>query len=114
MPEIDNALAPMKPNDVSPVLTLPANRLVVAVLTDKHRARGRQRFDEVEGKVRDRILIERQVDGGRQDKAKEAARNSARGEDIEKVAKEIKLEVNSPARIRPRRFSGRAWDRPLM
>src|SRR5580658_8599485 len=33
VPEIDNALGSMKPNDVSPVLTLPANRLVVAVLT---------------------------------------------------------------------------------
>ena len=58
VPEIDNALAQMKPNDVSAVLTLPANRLVVAVLTNSTAARPAT-FEEVEGKVRDRLIADK-------------------------------------------------------
>jgi peptidyl-prolyl cis-trans isomerase D len=95
VPEIDNVLAVMKPKDVSPVLTLPANRLVVAVLTDKLAARPAI-FDEVEGRVRDRLLDDK-AQAIAKAKAKEAADKLRAGEDIEKVAKEMKLEVTSPA-----------------
>jgi peptidyl-prolyl cis-trans isomerase D len=95
VPEIDNALGPMKPNDVSPVLTLPANRLVVAVLTARTPSRPAI-FEDVEGKVRDRLVAERAIAVAKS-KAKEAAEKLRAGEDMEKVAKEYKLEVNKPA-----------------
>lgn len=99
VPEIDNALAQMKPNDVTPVLTLPANRLVVAVLKDKTPARPAT-FDEVADKVKDRILTERSTLVAHS-KSREAAEKLRGGEDIEKVAKSMKLEVNSPAQFGP-------------
>ncbi len=95
VPEIDNALAQMKANEVTPVLTLPANRMVVAVLTDKTGARP-STFEEVEGKVKERVLTEKSTVIA-QAKAKEAAAKLKAGEDIDKVAKEYKLEVSSPA-----------------
>jgi peptidyl-prolyl cis-trans isomerase D len=95
VPEIDNALGSMKPNDVSPVLTLPANRLVVAVLTARTSPRAAT-FEEVEGKVRDRLVAEKAIAVAKS-KAKEAAEKLRAGEDMEKVAKEYKLEVNKPA-----------------
>lgn len=94
-PEIDNALAQIKPNDVTPVLTLPANRLVVAVLTARTPARPAI-FDEVASKVRDRLTTLRAEDIAKS-KAKEAADKLRAGQDMEKVAKEYKLEVSSPA-----------------
>jgi len=95
VPEIDSALAQMKPNDVSPVLSLPANRLVVAELTKRDTPRPAT-FEEVEGKVRDRLISEKSVAVAKS-KAQEAADKLRKGEDIEKVAKEYKLEVNKPA-----------------
>jgi peptidyl-prolyl cis-trans isomerase D len=99
VPEIDNALAQMKPNDVTPVLTLPANRLVVAVLKDKTAARPAV-FDEVADKVKDRMLTDRSATLAHS-KSREAAEKLRGGEDIEKVAKGMKLEVNSPAQFGP-------------
>jgi peptidyl-prolyl cis-trans isomerase D len=95
VPEIDNALAQMKVNDVTPVLTLPANRLVVAVLTQKTPARP-SIFDEVEAKVKDRVISEK-ANIIAKTKATEAAEKLRKGESIDKVAKELKLEVTSPA-----------------
>jgi peptidyl-prolyl cis-trans isomerase D len=94
-PEIDNALGQMKVNDVSPLLTLPANRLVVAVLTARTPARPAT-FEEVETKVRDRLVGEKAL-GIAKAKATEAAAKLRAGEDIEKVAKEYKLDLNKPA-----------------
>jgi peptidyl-prolyl cis-trans isomerase D len=99
VPEIDNALAQMKPNDVTPVLTLPANRLVVAVLKDKTAARPAV-FDEVADKVKDRMLTDRSATLAHS-KSREAAEKLRGGEDIEKVAKGMKLEVSSPAQFGP-------------
>jgi peptidyl-prolyl cis-trans isomerase D len=99
VPEIDNALAQMRPNDVTPVLTLPANRLVVAVLKDKTPARPAT-FDEVVDKVKDRMLTERSTMVAHS-KSREAAEKLRGGEDIDKVAKGMKLEVNSPAQFGP-------------
>jgi peptidyl-prolyl cis-trans isomerase D len=95
VPEVDNALAQMKPNDVSPVLTLPANRLVVAVLNSRSAVRPAI-FDEVKDKIRDRMVTDRAM-ALAHTKAKEAADKIRGGQDIEKVAKEMKLEAQSPA-----------------
>ncbi len=43
-------------------------------------------------------------------KAREAAEKLRAGADIEKVAKEYKLEVTSPAEFRSLRFGGKDWD----
>jgi peptidyl-prolyl cis-trans isomerase D len=94
VPEIDNALAQMKPNDVTPVLTLPANRLVVAVLTKRIPSRG-STFEEAESKVRDRLISLKSMTVAK-DKAREAAAKIRAGEDMAKVAKEYKLELASP------------------
>ncbi|HVO97955.1 MAG TPA: peptidylprolyl isomerase [Bryobacteraceae bacterium] len=93
-PEIDNALGQMKVNDVSPVLTLPANRLVVTVLTNRTAARPAI-FEEVQEKVRERVIIDKSTLIAKA-KAKEAADKLRAGEDMEKVAREYKLEVSSP------------------
>ncbi len=98
-PEIDNALAQMKVKDVSPLLTLPANRLVVAVLTERTPARPAT-FEEVESKVRERLTGDRALELAKA-KAKEAADKLRAGEDIEKVAKEYKIDVNKPAEFGP-------------
>jgi peptidyl-prolyl cis-trans isomerase D len=95
VPEIDSALAQTKVNEVTPVLTLPANRLVVAVLTDRAAPRPAI-FEDVEAKVKDRLVSEKAIAVAKE-KAKEAAAKLRAGEDIEKVAKEYKLEVNKPA-----------------
>jgi peptidyl-prolyl cis-trans isomerase D len=90
-PEIDNALAGLKKNEVSPVLVLPANRLAVVELTGRTPARAAE-LNEVESKVRD-ALIDQRADGFALDKAKEAASRMRAGEDMAKVAKSMKLEV---------------------
>ena len=95
VPEIDNALGPMKVNDVSAVLTLPANRLVVAVLTNRVAARPAT-FEEVQGKVRERLIGAKTLAVAKA-KAKEAFDKLRAGEDMDKVAKEFKLELSKPA-----------------
>jgi peptidyl-prolyl cis-trans isomerase D len=90
-PEIDNALAAMKPKDVSPVMTLPANRLAVVVLNDviaPHKAE----FADVEAQVRDRMVLQKAQQLA-QEAAKAAADKVRAGEDMEKVAKSFKLEA---------------------
>jgi peptidyl-prolyl cis-trans isomerase D len=90
-PEIDNALASMKNNEVSQVLALPANRLAVVLLTDRIATRPEE-FDEVEDKVRDRVIMDKaQLIAA--DKAKDAAERLRAGEDMDKLAKSMKLEV---------------------
>jgi peptidyl-prolyl cis-trans isomerase D len=90
-PEIDNALAGLKKNEVSPVLVLPANRLAVVELTGRTPARAAE-LNEVESKVHD-ALVDQRADGFALDKAKEAAARMRAGEDMAKVAKSMKLEV---------------------
>jgi peptidyl-prolyl cis-trans isomerase D len=90
-PEIDGALNGMKVNDVSPVLVLPANRLAIAILNDKI-APHTSELPEVEGRVRDR-LIEEKSQVLATDKAKESAEKLKKGEDFDKLAKSMKLDV---------------------
>jgi peptidyl-prolyl cis-trans isomerase D len=99
VPEIDNALAQAKANDVTPVLTLPANRLVTVVVKERVLPRPAI-FEEVQGKVRDRLIGEKALVLAKA-KAQEAANKLKAGEDIEKVAKEYKLDVNKPAEFGP-------------
>jgi peptidyl-prolyl cis-trans isomerase D len=93
-PEVDQALATLQPNQVSQVLTLPSNRLAVAVLNMRTPSRQAE-LDEVHDKVRE-TLITRKVELVATAHANEAAEKLKAGEDIEKVAKAAKLEVTSP------------------
>ena len=92
-PEIDGALAGMKPNDVSGLLVLPANRLAVVVLNTRTPGRPAT-FDEVADQVKQAFLTSKSQEIA-QNKAKEAANRLRAGEDIEKVAKSYKLDVST-------------------
>jgi len=94
-PEIDNALAAMKPNDVSRVLPLPANRLVIVVLNEVVPQRQAD-FAEAEAQVRDGLVLQKAQQLA-QEAAKSAAEKVRAGEDIEKVAKSLKLEATKSA-----------------
>ncbi len=90
-PEIDNALVSMKKNDVSPVLVLPANRLVVVLLTDRIPPR-QSDFNEVEAQVRERLISDgSQVIAAA--RAKDAAEKLKAGADMNQLAKSMKLDV---------------------
>jgi peptidyl-prolyl cis-trans isomerase D len=90
-PEIDGVLANMKPNEVSQVLTLPANRLAVVVLNSRIAARPSD-FIEVHDKVRDDYVRDKSKDLA-EAKAKEAAERLNKGEDINTIAKSMKLDA---------------------
>jgi peptidyl-prolyl cis-trans isomerase D len=90
-PEIDGALASLNKNDVSQVLVLPANRLAIAELLDKTPARQAD-FNEVETRVKDAV-IDNDATVVAKDKAAEAATKLKAGEDMDKVAKSMKLDV---------------------
>ena len=92
-PEIEGALATMKPKDVSGLLVLPANRLAVAVLNSRipeHPAD----FSDVADKVRTDYISDKSKDLV-EAQAKEAADRLTKGEDIDKVAKSMKLEATT-------------------
>jgi peptidyl-prolyl cis-trans isomerase D len=94
-PEIEGALAAMKPKDVSSVLTLPADRLAITTLISKI-DRKPSTFDEVKEDIRQRMAT-----GNMQKKASQSAREAAermsKGESIDAVAKAYGLTVNKPA-----------------
>lgn len=94
-PEIDGALNQMKVNDVSDILTLPANRFALVVLKEKIPP-APQSLQEVEAKIKDRLTDDK-VNLLAQQKAKEASDKIRGGEDFDKVAKSMKLEVKQPA-----------------
>jgi peptidyl-prolyl cis-trans isomerase D len=93
-PEIDGALAGMKKNDVSPVLALPANRLAVVVLNDRTPARQAE-FNEVEARVRENFIMDK-AQAMAIERAKAATERLKAGEDIDQVAKSMKLDVTHP------------------
>jgi peptidyl-prolyl cis-trans isomerase D len=90
-PEIDSTLADMKPNDVSPVLVLPGDRLAVVVLKARIPARTSD-FDEVKDQLRQKFVQEK-AQLLADNEAKQAVERLRAGEDIEKVAKSFKLDV---------------------
>jgi peptidyl-prolyl cis-trans isomerase D len=90
-PEVDNALASLKKNDVSPVLVLPANRLAVVVLNEDFPAHPSE-FKDVEDKVRDRVISDKaQLIAEAQ--AKDAAEKLKAGANMDTLAKSLKLPV---------------------
>lgn len=90
-PEVSSLLQALKPKDVSQVLQLPGDRLVVVVMQDV--TPGRAAFyDEVANSVRD-SLVGLKADGLTQERAKEVAERIKKGEDINAVARSLKLEV---------------------
>jgi hypothetical protein len=84
----------MKKNDVSPVLALPANRLVEVVLNDRTPARQAE-FDEVAAQVRDNVINDKAT-AIANDRAKAAVDRLKAGENIETVAKSMKLDLSQP------------------
>jgi peptidyl-prolyl cis-trans isomerase D len=93
-PEIDGALAGMKKNDVSQILTLPANRLAIVVLNDRTPARPAD-FDEVKDQVRDNVINDKAT-AIANDRAKAAAERLKAGENMDTVAKSLKLDFSQP------------------
>ncbi len=90
-PELDAAVAQMKPNDVSPVLSLPGDRLAVVVLKARIPAR-LSNFDEVKEQIRQKY-IQGQAQLLADEEAKKAVELLRSGEDMEKVAKSFKLDM---------------------
>jgi peptidyl-prolyl cis-trans isomerase D len=90
-PEIEGALAQMKPNDVSPVLPLPGDRLAVVVLKARIPARLAD-FDEVKAQVRQKYVLD-QTQQIADDTAKKAMERLRKGEDMETVAKSYKMDM---------------------
>jgi hypothetical protein len=92
-PEIDQSMATMKPNDVSSLVTLPNNRLAVAVLNARIPGRPAE-FNDVQAQLRDRMTNDRagQVAAER---AKDLAERVKKGEDITKLAKSMQLDVTN-------------------
>ncbi|SRR5258706_569841 len=93
-PEVDQAVAALQPNQVSPVLTLPSDRMAVVVLDSRTPGRLSELY-EVKDKVRDAFAV-RRADLVASDRAKEVAERLKKGEEIDKVAKSMKLEVVTP------------------
>jgi peptidyl-prolyl cis-trans isomerase D len=93
VPEIDSALGPMKPDEVSSVLVLPANRLGVVVLNSRTPGRPSE-FSEVEQQIRDKLVNDKSMQIAA-DRAKDAAESLKKGEDIAKIAKSMQLEVTT-------------------
>ena len=92
-PEVDGAVSSMKKDDVSDLLTLPANRIAIVVMQERTPPAVASR-KEVEAKVRDHLLDDKSGILS-EDKAKEAAAKIQGGEDIDKLAKSLKLEVTA-------------------
>jgi peptidyl-prolyl cis-trans isomerase D len=92
-PEVDGAVSSMKKDDVSDLLTLPANRIAIVVMQERTPPAVAS-LKEVEAKVRDHLLDDKSGILS-EDKAKEAAAKIQGGEDIDKLAKSLKLEVTA-------------------
>jgi peptidyl-prolyl cis-trans isomerase D len=92
-PEIDSSLASMKPDDVSPVIVLPNNRMAVLVLNGRTPGRPAE-LNEVQAQIRDRLVNDKAAQIAA-DRAKDAADRLKKGEDINKVAKSFQLDVTT-------------------
>jgi len=93
VPEIDSTLGPMKPDEVSSVLELPANRLGVVVLNSRTPGRPSE-FAEVQQQIRDKLVNDKSIQIAA-DRAKDAVERLKKGEDIAKIAKSMQLEVTT-------------------
>ena len=92
-PEIDSNLATMKPDEVSPVIVLPNNRMAVLVLNSRTPGRPAE-FNEVQAQIRDTLVNDKAAVIAK-DRAQDAADRLKKGEDIAKVAKGLQLDVTT-------------------
>ncbi len=92
-PEIDSTLASMKPDEVSPELVLPNNRMAVVILNSRTPGRPAD-FSEVQAQIRDKLVNDKSVQIAAE-RAKTAAERMKKGEDIAQVAKSMQLEVTT-------------------
>jgi peptidyl-prolyl cis-trans isomerase D len=92
-PEIGNLLGSMKKGDVSPVVILPANREAVFTVLDVFPGHVAE-FDDVKSEIREELL-QQQVGQLVIKKANEAAQRLRGGEDMQKVAKSLGLDVTT-------------------
>jgi peptidyl-prolyl cis-trans isomerase D len=90
-PEIDSTVASMRPNEVSAVVPLSADRLAVVVLKARTPARIAT-LDEVREQVR-LTFVQQKAQEIADQTAKDAVARLRQGEDMEKVAKSYKLAV---------------------
>lgn len=92
-PEIDSTLATMKPDEVSPVLVLPNNRLAVLIMNSRTPGRP-SALSEVQAQIRDKLTSDKAAEVAK-DRAKEVADSLKKGEDINKLAKSLQLDVTT-------------------
>ena len=92
-PEIDSALAAMKPDEVSSEIVLPNNREAVVILNSRTPGRPSE-LSEVQAQIRDKLTNEKAATLAA-DRSREAAERLKKGEDIAQVAKSMQLEVTT-------------------
>ncbi len=92
-PEIDSALAAMKPDEVSSEIVLPNNREAVVILNSRTPGRPSE-LSEVQAQIRDKLTNEKAATLAA-DRSKDAAERLKKGEDIAQVAKSMQLEVTT-------------------
>ena len=92
-PEIGNELASMKPDQVSPLLVLQNNKMAVVILNSRTPGRPSD-FSEVQAQIRDK-LVNDQATLLATGRAKDAAERLKKGEDIDKIAKSMQLDVTT-------------------
>jgi peptidyl-prolyl cis-trans isomerase D len=93
IPEIDATLGPMKPDEVSQVLVLPANRLAVVILNARIPGRPSE-FSEVQAQIRDKLVNDKSTQIAA-DRSKDAVDRLKKGEDLAKIAKSMQLDVTT-------------------
>jgi peptidyl-prolyl cis-trans isomerase D len=92
-PEIQSSLVTMKPDEVSPVIILPNNKMAVVVLNSRTPGRPAE-LSEVQAQIRDTLVNDKATQIA-SERAKDAADRLKKGEDINKVAKGMQLDVTT-------------------
>ena len=92
-PEVDGALLGLQPGGVTEVLSLPGERLVVAVLDRRIPGRPSE-FEEVRAEIRDKMMNDR-AEKLAEERAKTAADRVRNGEDLAAVARSLGVTVNT-------------------
>jgi peptidyl-prolyl cis-trans isomerase D len=90
-PEIDGALGPMKPHDVSAPLNLPSNRVAIVVLNEILPPKPAD-FADVENQIRETMILNA-AQGLASTEAQKFAEKLRAGADIDTLAKASKFEV---------------------
>jgi peptidyl-prolyl cis-trans isomerase D len=93
-PDLDQAIAGLKQGQVSQAVSLPGNKVAIAEVTAIVPARP-STLDEVKDKVRDAMIQNRLTVKVQEESKALADKAKAMGGDLEKAAKEMKLEVKT-------------------